>query len=186
VVIADGPKWTDVVQALFTAFGALAVVVAGLALRHDMRARQQEQRDAEAAQARLVTCRFPRQGGRKDINGPYIAIEVANDSLLPIRHISVSVAARAKPSKPELARRQDYLGPNESGEVAWRSVPAEVLQDPGAALPAWLVIIQFTDATGLVWERVDNGPPRRVIEIVGGSGPHSSLLHRLGAWLQRR
>lgn len=154
----------DWIAAIGQAIGAIgtfaAVAVAPTIARRDGRRLVREQRERQAAQARLITTRTE-QNWEEIADGGSSAIIVRNNSSQATSSLTVR---KAKVDGPNLqwfpdddARAgREVLGPNDSAHFngSWRLVDEAEDESPTAN-----TIIRFVDAGGVWWDRVNNSEP---------------------------
>lgn len=160
-------RFTDLLTAWSTFGGAvgsiLAVVVAYLLLQREIRSRNEEKRDAEAAQARLVIGVVEPQGAiNQRIHDARVYL--VNHSSSPITEIRFGAAlssnTQRSPERPVL-----QLGPGQTVVLDWRLDPPIADSGPDI-LPTWFkASVSFTDANGLRWTRAGIEPPQRVLPV---------------------
>jgi hypothetical protein len=168
VLATEAPKITDWMQGWGSIAGlvmsTLAVLLTGLLFRHEIRVRREERQDSEAAQARLVLpllLHFSNQA--ESGSGEYESIEweVTNHSPAPI--LALAVELRLREYLSAVVSTENII-PVVSGRFEgsfrfegpfWNSFG----QHPSKIFS---LAIQFTDADGRDWVRVDHEPPRRV------------------------
>ncbi|MEU7610111.1 hypothetical protein [Micromonospora sp. NPDC049204] len=167
MLAAEAPKITDWMQAWGSLAGLVmstaAVIFTGLLFRHEIRVRRDEQRDSEAAQARLVVAQIAgleMAGTDKETGYPVgtmvgVHWRVKNHSQAPIFDAVVSI---------------DGWTEERWGEVIEGQASGVVQCDPPLALDYGsydpreaLVTVEFTDVAGLRWTRTLGDPPERVI-----------------------
>ncbi|WP_431905570.1 hypothetical protein [Micromonospora carbonacea] len=165
----EAPKVTDWMQAWGSLAGLVmstaAVIFTGLLFRHEIRVRREEQRDNEAAQARLVVThpvRFSRnsleKGRQWALTHAYGTID--NYSGAPVLNVAVRVIKQG-----EAVGIEDAKFPVLADNVQWGVELVKPIdrgkEDP---LPEdHLPEIEFTDAGGLRWKRLGNDLPVRVL-----------------------
>ncbi|MEH1101880.1 hypothetical protein [Micromonospora sp. CPCC 205561] len=173
MLAAEAPKITDWMQAWGSLAGllmsTLAVIVTGLLLRHEIRVRREEQRASEAAQARLVipVLTFDDDSGTEGIRtyGPSnpASVTLTNHSAAPIFDVRVDVVWKGANRWP--GRRRDSVETVSSGGARRFTVVEKTVavdyELPALAASRGQARVQFTDAAGLVWERVGLQPPAR-------------------------
>jgi len=187
------PEWIGGVGTTL-AFGG-AVVTLALELRHRRRERADalhERRDAEAAQARLVTVHTVSDikviDGIKVVTGMRAA--VVNDSTARVLAVSLFPPVREtfemwtnpstqqdeeRPHRPAVHVRQS-IAPGDTFRVAWEGtdsrLDSETMQIAGglryrepesSGLDSLLARVVFTDINGLEWERVGLHQPVRLL-----------------------
>ena len=147
--------------------GTVAAVVVALRIgQRDWRRADDERRDAEAAQARLITTTSTHQGGAQ------VAVQTVNQSQFPIIALTLKKVA-AKPPYDGGGWRwnggtrltQEILNPGET--ATWAVLITDANGDPVDPGPYHVdcgAEISFTDYAGLLWRRVDLDQPGRVVE----------------------
>lgn len=172
VLAAEAPKITDWMQAWGSLAGLLmstaAVIFTGLLFRHEIRVRREEQRDGEAAQARLVIAQPVKFSGHSRGKGREWALTDAygvidNYSGAPILDVAVRVIRRG-----EVVTEEDAKLPVLADSTQWGVNLVEPIdQEKDDPLPEdFLPQIEFTDASGLRWIRTGNDLPERVVPKV--------------------
>jgi len=144
----------------------------GMARNADLRERDAERRDQEAAQARLVTC----EATRLDLDA-----HIVNHSAAPVFDVRVIRAEATSPEgdpvapafKPDARRSFQVLG---GGKEARTGLSHQVWGHgdvgfvPHGSTNIRLTI-QFLDAAGLWWERTGAEQPRRLMGGPTAPGP---------------
>ncbi|MFC0504173.1 hypothetical protein [Micromonospora costi] len=165
------PKITDWMQAWGSLAGLLmstiAVVFTGLLLRHEIRVRRDEQRDNEAALARLVVAEFRFANGPKVnhegvLTGQltYVEYRIRNLSSSPILNVSFAVM-NGTDGKVYSSPEQKSVVVSEA-DMGVPFKPPLHPEQPGG--PHHLMsIIRFTDANGLQWIREGTTSPVRFV-----------------------
>lgn len=188
----SNPDWLSAIgQAGGTAIAAVAALIAVYVARAEARARRADQNDREAAQARQILAVFTTV---EPGSGSGSAMEITNYSGEVLTMVeAVAVEARELPdgyraqwigsplSDPHIAR---IVRPGGSFvveyEIVWRAPSGHVDESAGPpTLPPirfWIMTVEFTDARGLRWRRVGNGPPVRVLAARHGV---QRILHRV-------
>lgn len=171
VLAEEAPKITDWMQAWGSLAGLVmstfAVIFTGLLFRHEIRVRREEQRDSEAAQARLVLTTFMGlgRGSSKDSMYTVAKVRVNNFSDVPV--LDVRVCHTSLNGELTIPEKMPVL----AGEVnldLW-------LREPLPGLDGELVAkdvttqISFTDVNGHRWNRVGSERPVRILPAVDPS-----------------
>jgi len=175
-------RFTEYLSAWSTLGGAvgsvLAVIVAGLLLRHELRSRNEERRDAEAGQARLVTVEV---GAASGINGKILKMPfvLANRSAEPISEVSLTVrlSSEAEPFKVQLVS----LDPQTQRRYEWKLLTPIAFTRHEYYVQYFATVVTFTDSKGLRWERCNWDQPTRWLPY-----RRPSLRQRLRWWHNRR
>ena len=131
--------------------GALIGVAVGL--NRERQARRRDERDRDAAQARLVVA-WPERGANRMGSVLRYYATVANYSQLPVREVKMFYAPIDVPI--ELA----VLPPNPESETHAFDVPVDSEEVPNEGRA---ITLEFVDARGLRWRRPQNGDPERII-----------------------
>ncbi|MFD6771185.1 hypothetical protein ACFWC6_33780 [Micromonospora chalcea] len=172
----EAPKITDWMQAWGSLAGlvmsTVAVLFTGLLFRHEIRVRREEQRDNEAAQARLVVGIIAEWEPSEvnewgDLVGPAVSLtwQVKNYSQAPVFDVRISFYAnwghdfgvvRFSNKKPVAVA---VIEESASGQVG--ITPTEIRDEEGFDLSRFTVSVEFTDASGVRWKRFGNYPPER-------------------------
>lgn len=175
--------WVDIASAA----GTVGAVVIALALAlMDGRRRNTERRDAERARARLVL--FQRVEVVTDAYA-YSIVNYTSQPVLKVTVLSLTAvdlatqerysASKAKVRRPmsdaeaSLPLTQEVLHPWKEGRPEWSLVFTDWAPEGGPLNPDWMprggwehaqldCRYRFTDADGGVWERVNDGEPKRV------------------------
>ncbi|MFG3645092.1 hypothetical protein ACGF3C_32940 [Micromonospora sp. NPDC047762] len=184
MLVAEAPKITDWMQAWGSLAGLVmstaAVIFTGLLFRHEIRVRREEQRDNEAAQARLIVCGVAGIDVRGDeVRGA--SWYVANHSSAPIFDLKAWIVANYAATEVvfEGAEELETLrvlepGQTHRGMLNFRDTySAEMVGLDHLACAA-----EFYDAVGLQWRREGGLSPDRIIEF---DDTERSLLNL--AWL---
>lgn len=190
--------FTDYFTAWSTFGGAvgsiLAVVVAYLLLRREIRTRAEEHRDTNAAQARLIFVQLsmptdPRPTswkgrlGAQATAGTELDYKVTNYSNAPIFALRGLVTRTDLDGNDGCPIAQQDLAPGGTISGAWR-MPASLSRSESGE-PGFGVVqsyIEFMDAAGLVWTRQDRQPPRR---LTGPRDPGLLERWRTVRWVMR-
>lgn len=131
------------------------------------RARQIQEAKLQAPRAVLVTRIGPGMQGRGKL--AQVAVGVQNFGTQPIRRVSALVRVRA--THEAFGVRIPLLGPGEARTSAWNCAHGQAVDVPVDEAPVWdldtdpvfwSVTLNFIDATGLAWNRDDNGEPYEV------------------------
>jgi len=100
VIVADAPNAADWMQAWGSIAAVLtstiAIVITGLLLRHEVRARREEQGEARQSQARLVVVENAQRRGKYFFH----RAKVFNHSAGPIYHVTISLPELPDPDNP--------------------------------------------------------------------------------------
>ncbi|MGX7675776.1 hypothetical protein [Plantactinospora sp. DSM 117369] len=173
MLAADIPKVTDWMQAWGSLLGvgvsSLAVIITGLLLRHEMRARREERADADAAQARLVAGEI--RGEVRD-GGSIVGIDwaVHNYSEAPIFEVYVSFKHRHLDPDwfiGSSAKNPQVILPGGHELGTWRCaqpLPGSRGDDEDFSLLENMDLkVRFLDASGFEWQKVGSFPPRRIV-----------------------
>ncbi|NIH87376.1 hypothetical protein [Amycolatopsis granulosa] len=159
------------------ALGSMAAVIVALALAAvDGRRRRRELADRQAAQARTVTCTVTRSIGQ-DGDRDELSVVVHNHGQLPVTDVYLrdvrmhfgdttlqdwDFAAPRQRDEGRAYPLDTVIGPQDhssSPRLIFRDEPAEGAP-PGRGEAT--TRFAFLDASGLCWERINNGPPRRI------------------------
>lgn len=150
-----------------------AVIFTGLLFRHEIRVRRDEQRDQEAAQARLVVGRIVGYGpqattlqwGPLDlVHGSVTQFEwsVKNYSSAPILDFDIRVV-REKDGR-------EWIGLHPGNDVVEGEILGRIILDDPVEIPdgtmlasAFRLVITYVDAEGRSWMRVGRDEPIRTI-----------------------
>ncbi|TDC86151.1 hypothetical protein E1193_00335 [Micromonospora sp. KC606] len=196
MLAAEAPKITDWMQAWGSLAGLVmstfAVIFTGLLFRHEIRVRREEQRDQEAAQARLIigTARYSPgpvtyelvlddpTDKRLLVSGTIVPVgkkssakvkwKVVNHSSLPIFAVRIKVYCRITTSSLQWPKVIDVLEDCCEGavEIDGIDLTADQLHEKyGIAELAdedFFIEVAFTDSTGLRWVRTGLDSPRRI------------------------
>ncbi|AYF26081.1 hypothetical protein CSH63_01100 [Micromonospora tulbaghiae] len=177
VLAAELPKVTDWMQAWGSLIGvfvsALAVIITGLLLRHEMRARRQDKEDRDAAQARLVSTRLelPEVGLNGYVENAIVTLK--NHSDAPIHALTVVLREGGSDEERGFVglddadspyRFEPYVSPGEELQFVY-GFNVEV--DPGDLMVFGEIHITFIDASGLSWSKVDTKAPVRLHGLNG-------------------
>lgn len=176
---------TDLLQGWGTVVGdvinVLAVLAAGAVLWFQIKSRNDEVRDAEAGQARLVIPRIVKLSGEPGKGLARIRWEVHNYSGAPIPTVMVFVGRRDEHEGNNTSEiPEDHLAPGGvlAGELVLDPPIEWAPGDEHPPLNYIRTITEFMDAAGLIWHREDREPPRRKV-----FPPDPSWYDR---WRQRR
>ncbi|MBM0259363.1 hypothetical protein [Micromonospora sp. 4G55] len=169
MLAGEAPKITDWMQAWGSLAGlvmsTVAVVFTGLLFRHEIRVRREEQRDNEAALARLVVYEF-RRVDTTDVDDDgnligdvvYIEYRIRNLAASPILDVTFSLLDVEKGvMHPAMTVREVVVSETDVGVDF--DPPLEI-QEPWE-LDLLLPVIHFTDANGLQWVRQGTASPVR-------------------------
>jgi hypothetical protein len=169
VLLAD--RFTDLLTAWSTFGGALgsilAVAVAYLLLRKEIHTRNDEIRDAEAAQARMITTHVravsPATLGRQR-RLHKVSCELTNHSPAPILEVELWAAQRDRADPDSTARMYTIVTPGETKSMTIdltepMPMPDELSRE---VLSDFTTAVTFTDSSGIRWSRVDTQRPQRV------------------------
>jgi len=180
VLAAEAPKITDWMQAWGSLAGLVmstaAVIFTGLLFRHEIRVRRQEQRDSEAAQARLVigTVTDATTAGDVVVGARWL---VTNHSDAPVFNVNVSVLNRHGEGRPLVGGDSDRSieilqpGQSEVGEVRFLyHWPAEQVNRDQMWIAAF-----FLDSSGVRWARGGTEVPERALDS-SNFGPSFAVL----------
>ena len=175
-------RFTDYLEAWSTLGGAigsiLAVIVAGALLLHEMRSRNEERRDAEAGQARLVTVGV---GSAAGINGkiPKVPFILANRSAEPISEVRLAIRLRGVPEPYEVSATA--MGPATERDITWQ-LPEPIAYTRQEYYTEYFeTVVRFTGSKGLQWERSNWNQPKRRLPF-----RKPSLGQRSRWWVNRR
>ncbi len=168
MALSDAPKITDWIAAWTGIFGlivaTLALIFTALILRHEIRVRREDQHDLAAAQARLIVSTIELALDVPRVVVRSVRWRVHNYSSAPIVNLRVVIGRRRNRVDLMLDRHavlepggeiDEELGLDEP--IVWRVGDSE---PPARRL---YVVIEFTDAAGLVWSRFGDQPPQRVM-----------------------
>ncbi|TYC05675.1 hypothetical protein FXF53_04475 [Micromonospora sp. WP24] len=168
---AEAPKITDWMQAWGSLAGLVmstfAVVFTGLLFRHEIRVRREEQRDAMAAQARLIfgkVLEIKRVGGEERVM-EVMKFEVQNFSSLPIVDVACSIygdgglIAEGLPMDLVESGRKTGYTTKLNMQIPWQRFD-------DVAKGAW-VQVRFVDASGVRWRRDGRKELVRILPLKG-------------------
>lgn len=150
----------------FGAIGTIAgVFVTGLGLlregarrRADIAALRREEEDRQASQARLVF-------SRADIRGlASLELTVTNESSGPILNLTAQVLLIGpdEVNRPETVVARAHADRLDANSFSLLNIELGV-DDELVLTDKMAIALHFTDMAGLVWSRLDNGEPQRVI-----------------------
>jgi hypothetical protein len=171
--------WGTVVGSVLT--GA-AVLITGVGLLHEVRGRHRERQDAEAAQARLV---LPEIGGgthKSIVEGGHLTTVtwvVTNHSKAPIIGGAVTLSL---PDGPRTTEGFGVLTPGKLASGVWILPEPYEVPKPQQGLGLVRLVVEFTDAAGLVWRRGARGQPFRV--VVRLPGRLSRAAYAVRSWVR--
>ncbi|WP_435589175.1 hypothetical protein [Micromonospora chalcea] len=176
MLAAEPPKVTDWMQAWGSLLGVgistLAVIITGLLLRHEMRARRDEKEDSDAAQARLVATGLREPEVGSDGHMQAITLALRNYSSAPLYELYLELRDSRGDSRKtftgggmggtgKAVLYQRYVQPN--GKVDERHVFAKSSTIERADLLMFgEVYIRFIDAAGLAWSKRGTSAPVRL------------------------
>ncbi|TDB79620.1 hypothetical protein [Micromonospora sp. KC721] len=166
LAVEEVPKITDWMQAWGSLAGLLmstvAVLFTGLLFRHEIRVRREEQRDNEAAQARLVVARpiaMKRDGERSD-EITHVGCLITNYSSMPIFNLTVRLYVTGY---------LDSIGDEPAlfsvvqDDVAWTAALRWPVRDSDLLQDEFYCVLDFVDSAGLSWRRSGLHLPTRQI-----------------------
>src|SRR5262245_32441993 len=166
--VADAvePNVTDWLQAVGTLAEALctagSLLAAGLLLWFEIRTRNGEQRDLEAAQARLVFAKATSAGGDKATGMTAVRLEVLNNSDATVFDLSVTISRRDDDPFEFLDLEATLdAGRRHQMELALPAPVAWDAEDDDPPVEVFECVVEFTDARGLRWKRVGTSQPER-------------------------
>ncbi|MEV6695238.1 hypothetical protein AB0M35_27570 [Micromonospora sp. NPDC051196] len=185
MLAAEVPKITDWMQAWGSLAGLVmstaAVIFTGLLFRHEIKVRREEQRDSDAAQARLIVGEVTHQFGPSGVFEG-VGWTVYNHSDAPVFELYVSVSSNYLDDVPlYLGQPNDYpdgIAPGSQVNGSWtfdRPFPEERWLPDGAR-----VMVEFVDASGLTWKRAGSMSPTRYVQP---SMPHTKFWPLLWEFL---
>ncbi|RQX15840.1 hypothetical protein DDE19_17655 [Micromonospora ureilytica] len=161
MLAAEAPKITDWMQAWGSVVGlllsGLAAMATWLLFRHEIQVRREEQRDNEAAQARLIVpvLSDPPQGPDE-----VRSFTIANYSGVPFYDLRVMLLRNARLIGNYPSALHVLMG-EVAGSFSYLEVPG--VDVAGIAKTGDLAIgVYFTDASGLRWSKLNREPPIRV------------------------
>ncbi|MEH1098198.1 hypothetical protein [Micromonospora sp. CPCC 205561] len=174
------PKITDWMQAWGSLAGLVmstaAVIFTGLLFRHEIRVRREEQRDNEAAQARLVVARpvvMKRDGERSD-EITHVGCLINNYSSMPIFNLTVRLYVTGY---LDAIGEEPALFSVVQDDVAWTAALRWPVRDSDLLKEEFYCSINFVDSAGLSWHRSGlNLPTRKFL-------PNPRLATGLRIWL---
>ncbi|MFC8619739.1 hypothetical protein ACFT9M_25480 [Micromonospora purpureochromogenes] len=185
MLASETPKITDWMQAWGSVAGlvmsTIAVVLTGLLFRHEIRVRREEQRDTEAALARLVIAEFWYKettelddGGRQRGDLKILDFRIRNLNNAPILNVTLGVQ--------DVVTNRVYIAHDLKSVIVSQAEMGVVFNPPlplneDADVDHLLPVIRFTDANGLRWIRLGTASPERDL---------SKGLGRLGALIRPR
>ncbi|MEU8337801.1 hypothetical protein [Micromonospora tulbaghiae] len=181
----EAPKITDWMQAWGSLAGlvmsTVAVIFTGMLFRHEIRVRREEQRDNEAALARLVVYEFRRVDTTEvDDDGSlfgdvvYIEYRIRNLAASPILDVTFSLMDLEKGvTYPAMTVKEVVVSETDVGIAFDPPLKVSQLGNIDLLLP----VIQFTDANGLHWVRQGTASPIRRFPK-RGLGPGKGTLIR--------
>ncbi|WP_430497169.1 hypothetical protein ACQRWP_21180 [Micromonospora trifolii] len=161
MLAAEAPKITDWMQAWGSVVGlllsGLAAMATWLLFRHEIQVRREEQRDNEAAQARLIVPvldDLPR--GLDEVR----SFTIANYSGVPFYDLRVMLLRNERLIGNYSSPLHVLMG-EVKGSFSYLAVPG--VDVVGIAKTGDLAIgVYFTDASGLRWSKLNREPPTRV------------------------
>lgn len=169
MLTAEAPKITDWMQAWGSLAGLVmstaAVIFTGLLFRHEIRVRRDEQRDNEAAQARLVIGAVTEA---VTVDGLVVGARwlIVNHSNAPVFDVHVSVLNRHGEGRPLVEGDSDKSieilqpGQSEKGSVTFIYHWPEELVDRDQM---WIAVF-YLDASGIQWSRGGTEVPQRLVD----------------------
>jgi hypothetical protein len=154
--------WGSIASALLT---ALAVLITGLLLRHELRVRRQELADNDAAQARLVSAEIIKPFGDPEAGWLGVECRVVNHSSQPVFYVLPGI--RPTTGGPMVAQAQlNTMGSQElppGCDVYQRLTFDDPREWDTADTSRGLVAeVFFTDSKGIYWIRKELKAPRRI------------------------
>ncbi|MFF4810015.1 hypothetical protein ACFY03_17550 [Micromonospora chersina] len=188
MLAAEAPKITDWMQAWGSVVGLVmstaAVIFTGLLFRHEIRVRREEQRDNEAAQARLLTANHHVQRG----DGPPVLFwEVVNHSAAPITDLDVYISPASLDDSYLVERErvvEDKLLPPGKSIDGWKTLfPPFPQSDEGHYRIR--MELDFVDSAGLSWRRLATFTPERQLGYVDPRSSALGLAWEYMWWLSR-
>ncbi|MER5701433.1 hypothetical protein ABT023_05670 [Micromonospora sp. NPDC002296] len=159
MLATEAPKITDWMQAWGSlaglAMSTAALIFTGLLFRHEIYVRREDQRDKEAAQARLVV--IMQRDLSIDDEGVVHEVDwsVTNYSDAPIFQVRAGLPSHWG----RRVRLINVIGPGETVEGSHK-LRTPILLEELLDYPPTLVA-RFIDSSGLQWERESTEPPRR-------------------------
>ncbi|MBQ1018597.1 hypothetical protein KBX71_12090 [Micromonospora sp. D93] len=180
MLAAEAPKITDWMQAWGSLAGLVmstfAVIFTGLLFRHEIRVRREEQRDNEAALARLVVAEYLTMSTTGvDVNGylvgdlTYVEYRIRNVSPSPILNVFLAVRDRRDDKLYRTTEvRSVVVTQADMGVTLKPPLSRPKLGDPTFLIP----VIIFTDANGLSWVREGTAGPKRILRGKSTSGSY--------------
>ncbi|MGI5146869.1 hypothetical protein ACQEVC_10870 [Plantactinospora sp. CA-294935] len=212
MLAADAPNYTDIMQGWGSVLGVLvsglAVLITGLLLWHEMKARREEREDQEAVQARLIVLMSETIDGDE---GMVTRWNVVNHSAAPVYDVYAVLVWRVEDPVIKqgsmTVRRMNagmvgirqtlpYLAP---GQTTVLEIPLQDAPMNADALSSINLTATYTDAAGIRWQRKgidqpvkDRQPPDRTLD------PHGDLkfapllwqylwvISKPARWLRRR
>ncbi|WP_371408904.1 hypothetical protein OG423_32160 [Micromonospora zamorensis] len=174
VLAAELPKVTDWMQAWGSLLGVgvstLAVVITGLLLRHELRARREDQGDAEAAQARLVVTGLGSFGVDDHGHVRQVDLRLENFSSGPIYTVYMELRdgeGNRQASLAGITREGDNVAykrlvPPGDTFVETLFLPKATKMDHNELLMFAEVVIRFIDTAGFAWSKTGTGAPVRL------------------------
>jgi hypothetical protein len=177
MLAAEAPKITDWMQAWGSLAGLVmstaAVIFTGLLFRHEIRVRREEQRDNEAALARLVVAQFrymnttnADEGGHLTGDITYIDYTILNVASAPILDVSfglLDVVTGSGKLYRSVERKAVVVKEVEMGVVFDPPLPYDGYGEPNHLVP----VVRFTDSNGLRWIRQGTSSPKRDLSGLG-------------------
>ncbi|WP_328651310.1 hypothetical protein OG598_24915 [Micromonospora sp. NBC_00330] len=171
MLAAEAPKITDWMQAWGSLAGLVmstaAVIFTGLLFRHEIRVRREEQRDGEAAQARLIVCGVAELDVRGDeVRGAFWY--VANHSSAPIFDLKAWIVANYAATGvifegDEELQTLHVLEPGQTHRGRLNFLDTYSAETVG--LDHVACAAEFYDGFGLQWRREGGLPPERIVEF---------------------
>jgi hypothetical protein len=174
---AEAPSWTDKLEAWSTfgaaIFTATAVVVAFLVWRHDQRVRREDELASDAAQARLVVNKIVSIAGSREAGWLGVSYEIHNNSASRITEAQ-AVLFMSDGSDPTITGDVGELEPDQRHEeqvlfdepLPWRFAISSFSRRPswkGRVVLGVDMQVQFVDAHGSRWYRVNDQEPRKAM-----------------------
>lgn len=159
----EAPKITDWMQAWGSVAGlvmsTLAVLFTGLLFRHEIRVRREEQRDNEAAQARLVvarpvTVKLDERSGKLT----HVGCLISNYSNAPVFNLTASLFHVDERGAVD---EESALFSVVQESTAWNPALATPVRDFEGVVEGYYCVISFTDSAGLYWRRSGLDLPTR-------------------------
>jgi hypothetical protein len=183
VLAADAPNYTDIMQGWGSVLGVLvsglAVLITGMLLRHEMKARREEKAEQEAAQARLIVVALESAEGDEETISAHWT--VVNHSQAPIYDLTTNLRYRGATARGAKPRHLPYLPPEKTVTIDLPPSDPPVHKD---MLGLFELTAGYTDAAGVRWRRVDTRQPEKhngFLDAIASTGPRDPSLRLV--WL---